>query len=93
MKDDIAVGVEAEVEPHLADAGHDRPHTEAEPCPGSPRPELVRLVPGRTGVDECRGYIQSWWGHAHEIPEPAARRVLRVADQILKAGADQGVRS
>ena len=45
------------------------------------------------GVDECRGYIQSWWGHAHEIPEPSARRVLRVADQILKAGADQGVRS
>ena len=45
------------------------------------------------GVAECRGYIQSWWGQAHEIPEPSARRVLRVADQILKAGSDQGVRS
>ena len=42
------------------------------------------------GVAECRGYIQSWWGHAHEIPEPSARRVLRVADQILKAGTTEG---
>ena len=38
------------------------------------------------GVDECRGYIQSWWGQGHEIPEPSARRILKVADQILKAG-------
>ena len=41
------------------------------------------------GTDEARGYIQSWWGHAREIPEPSARRVLRVADQILKAGTVQ----
>ncbi len=39
------------------------------------------------GVDECRGYIQSWWGHGHEIPERSAQRILKVADQILKAGA------
>ncbi len=38
------------------------------------------------GVDECRGYIQSWWGQAREIPERSAQRVLKVADQILKAG-------
>ena len=48
---------------------------------------------GLPGVPEARGYIQSWWGQAHEIPEPSARRVLRVADQILKAGTDAGVRS
>ena len=42
------------------------------------------------GIAECRGYIQSWWGTAHEIPEPSARRVLRVADQILKAGTAEG---
>jgi hypothetical protein len=42
------------------------------------------------GTDEARGYIQSWWGHAREIPEPSARRVLRVADQILKAGTTGG---
>ncbi len=38
------------------------------------------------GVDECRGYIQSWWGQGHEIPERSAQRILKVADQILKAG-------
>ena len=39
------------------------------------------------GVAECRGYIQSWWGEGREIPERSAQRVLKVADQILKAGA------
>ena len=38
------------------------------------------------GVDECRGYIQSWWGQGHEIPERSAQRILKVADQIIKAG-------
>ena len=38
------------------------------------------------GVNECRGYIQSWWGQEHEIPERSAQRILKVADQILKAG-------
>ena len=38
------------------------------------------------GVAECRGYIQSWWGPGHQIPERSAQRVLKVADQILKAG-------
>ena len=44
------------------------------------------------GVAECRGYIQSWWGQGQEIPERAAQRILKVADQILKAGTspDQG---
>ena len=45
------------------------------------------------GVDECRGYIQNWWGQGHEIPERSAQRILKAADQILKAGTDQGVRS
>ena len=38
------------------------------------------------GVEECRGYIQSWWGPGHQIPERSAQRILKVADQILKAG-------
>ena len=38
------------------------------------------------GVAECRGYIQSWWRQGCEIPERSAQRVLKVADQILKAG-------
>ena len=45
------------------------------------------------GIDEARGYIQHWWGQGHEIPEPSARRILKVADQILKAGTNQGASS
>ena len=47
------------------------------------------------GVAECRGYIQSWWGQGQEIPERSAQRILKAADQILKAGtsADQGASS
>ena len=45
------------------------------------------------GVAECRGYIQNWWGQGHEIPERSAQRILKAADQILKAGTDQAVRS
>lgn len=40
------------------------------------------------GVDHCRGYIQSWWGAGNPIPEGSAQRVLKAADQILKAGRD-----
>ena len=43
------------------------------------------------GVAECRGYIQNWWGQS-EIPERSAQRVLKVADQILKAGTSKGDR-
>ncbi len=46
------------------------------------------------GVAECRGYIQRWWGQGHEIPERSAQRILKTADQILKAGTtDAGGRS
>ena len=45
------------------------------------------------GVPECRGYIQSWWGEGRKIPERSAQRVLKAADQILKAGTDAAVRS
>ena len=38
------------------------------------------------GVEHCRGYIQSWWGQGNPIPERSAQRVLKAADQILKAG-------
>jgi antirestriction protein ArdC len=41
------------------------------------------------GVDQCRGYIQHWWGAGNPIPERSAQRVLKVADQILRAGADR----
>ena len=38
------------------------------------------------GVQEARGYIQNWWGAGNPIPERSAQRILKVADQILKAG-------
>ena len=38
------------------------------------------------GVEHCRGYIQNWWGQGNPIPERSAQRVLKAADQILKAG-------
>jgi hypothetical protein len=41
------------------------------------------------GAEHCRGYIQAWWGAGNPIPERSARRVLKVADQILKAGAEK----
>src|SRR5262245_33297099 len=45
------------------------------------------------GVDQCRGYIQSWWGGGNAIPERSAQRVLKVADQILKAGATEATKA
>ena len=38
------------------------------------------------GIENCRGYIQNWWGSGNPIPERSAQRILKVADQILKAG-------
>jgi antirestriction protein ArdC len=40
------------------------------------------------GVEFSRGYIQSWWGQGNPIPERSAQRILKVADQILRAGRD-----
>lgn len=39
------------------------------------------------GVEFCRGYLQAWWGAGNPIPERSAQRILKAADQILKAGA------
>jgi antirestriction protein ArdC len=41
---------------------------------------------GLPGADESRGYIQHWYGQGNPIPEKSAQRILRVADQILRAG-------
>lgn len=40
------------------------------------------------GVEQSRGYIQAWWGSGNPIPERSAQRILKAADQILKAGSD-----
>jgi antirestriction protein ArdC len=41
------------------------------------------------GADFCRGYIQEWIkrGTDSAIPEKSAQKILKVADQILTAGA------
>jgi antirestriction protein ArdC len=46
---------------------------------------------GLDGTDYCRGYIQNWLFRAtgfdaDAIPEKSAQKVLRCADQILRAG-------
>jgi hypothetical protein len=38
------------------------------------------------GTEYCRGYIQHWNRESRPIPEKSAQRILRVADQVLKAG-------
>jgi hypothetical protein len=40
------------------------------------------------GAEHSRGYIQHWFGAGNEIPERSSQRVMRVADQILKAGRE-----
>jgi hypothetical protein len=47
---------------------------------------------GLPGLDECRGYIQTWWGQGNAIPERSAQAVLKVADRILKAGGEEVAR-
>ena len=41
------------------------------------------------GIEYSRGYIQAWWGQGNPIPEKSAQRILKVADQILRAGREQ----
>jgi antirestriction protein ArdC len=40
-------------------------------------------------AEHCRGYIQHWNQDGQPIPERSAQRVLRVADQIIRAGRPQ----
>lgn len=43
---------------------------------------------GLPGVEYSRGYIQHWYGQGRPIPEASAQKVLKVTDQILKAGRE-----
>jgi hypothetical protein len=42
------------------------------------------------GVESSRGYIQSWC-QGNAIPERSAQRILKSADQILKAGSTSDI--
>lgn len=41
---------------------------------------------GLPGGEFARGYLQHWLGEGNPIPERSAQRILRVTDQILRAG-------
>ncbi len=41
---------------------------------------------GLPGLEESRGYMQNWYRDGQTIPETSARKILKTADQILKAG-------
>ncbi len=38
------------------------------------------------GIEHARGYIQSWNHNGQAIPEASARKILKTADAILRAG-------
>lgn len=46
---------------------------------------------GLPGAEYCRGYLQSWNHHrgGEPIPERSAQRILKAADQILRAGEEK----
>lgn len=47
---------------------------------------LVCAALGLPGLEESRGYVQHWYGSGQPIPEASARKILKTADAILKAG-------
>jgi antirestriction protein ArdC len=40
------------------------------------------------GIEQARGYIQHWYGTGQPIPEASARKILKTADVILRAGRE-----
>jgi antirestriction protein ArdC len=49
---------------------------------------LVCAALNLPGVECSRGYIQHWNASGEPIPETSARKILKTADQILKAGQE-----
>jgi antirestriction protein ArdC len=47
---------------------------------------LVCAALNLRGIEESRGYIQSWFGAGQPVPEANARRIFKAADAILRAG-------
>lgn len=65
---------------HGEQAPHDIRELEAEAAS-----MLCCAALGIRGIEESRGYIQSWF-HSKSVPEQSARRIFQAADSILKAG-------
>lgn len=53
---------------------------------------LVSAALGLPGLEYSRGYIQHWYGSGQDIPERSAQKILKVTDQILRAGRPATVR-
>jgi hypothetical protein len=51
---------------------------------------LVCAALDQPGIEYSRGYIQHWY-QGQEIPEVSARRILKAADAILRAGRENTV--
>jgi len=47
---------------------------------------LCTAALGLPGMEDSRGYIQHWNASGEAIPEASARKILKTADTILKAG-------
>lgn len=50
---------------------------------------LVCAALGLPGIAESRAYCQHWYGQGHPVPEASARKILKAADQILRAGRQE----
>ena len=75
---------------HTAEGEQNDGERDAARICASVRPKRSRCCAARRSTcpasSYCRGYIQNWWGAGNPIPERSAQRILKAADQILKAG-------
>lgn len=85
---------------HTSEVGEGLSDSETTPrCLREVEAEAVALlcleVLSLPGAEFCRGYIQSWNAArgAEPIPERSAQRILKAADQILKAGMQEAARA
>jgi len=76
-------------------ADGERTHRNLRECEAEAVAMLCCAALDLPGVQECRGYVQHWWGQRNPIPERSAQRIFKAADQVLKAGttdtAEKGV--
>ena len=79
---------------HTAEEGDNRTAKDVRELEAEGVALLCGAALGLPGLEESRGYMQSWYKAGQSIPEASARRIFKVADQILKAGrqAEEGGR-
>ena len=50
---------------------------------------LVCAALQQPGIEDARGYVQHWYGAGNPVPEASARKILKTADAILRAGRQE----